>query len=177
MKKAIYKLAAFLAIVSVLPFIIFMARKESPPEKLHVETHKKQLIKDFVLESKGDKKSWILRAPKAVFRGNREIYLEHPELELLNEEKVTIRSELATYNQETGELFLENVSIEGENLSGKAGRGVYNTGKGIFVTNEGCEVTLKSRFTVKGKDCTLDLKNKKVIIQSKVKSVLREGYK
>ncbi|TCK06649.1 LPS export ABC transporter periplasmic protein LptC [Phorcysia thermohydrogeniphila] len=177
MKEAIYKIAAFLAIVSILPFVIFMARRESPPEKFHVETHKKQLIKNFTLESKGEKRSWVLRAPEAVFEGNKEIILKFPELELLEKERVLIHAESAIYNQETEELFLENVSIESENLSGKTRTGTYSTSKGVFVTHDTCEVTLKNRFTVEGKECILDLKNKRVIIQSKVKSILREEGK
>ena len=177
MKETIYKVAAFLAIISVLPFVIFMARRELPPEKFHVETHKKQLIKDFVLESKGEKRSWILRAPEAVFEGNREILLHFPELELLEGEKVLIRAELATYNQDTGELSLEGVSIESKSLSGRTEKGVYSTRKGIFTTNATCKITLKKKFTVEGKGCILDFKSKRVIIQSKVKSILREEKK
>ena len=177
MRKVVYRLATFLAIVSIFPFIIFMARRESPPEKFHVETHKKQLIRDFVLKSKGEKRNWILRAPEAILEGKREIRLKLPELELLEKEKIFIRAESATYNQETGKLILKNVSIKSKNLTGKARTGTYSTSEGVFVTHNTCKVILKNKFTIEGKECILDLRNKRVIIQSKVKSVFREEEK
>jgi len=174
-KETIYKVATLLAVVSILPFIIFVARRELPPEKFHVETHKKQLIKDFVLESRGEKKSWILRAPEAVFEGKETIILKRPKLLLLEEEEVTISAKRATYHQEKGELLLENVRVDGKNIKGKADRGIYRTQEETFLADSRCTVVLKGKFSVEGKSCLLDFKNKRVIIRSEVKSAFREG--
>ncbi|ADY73805.1 protein of unknown function DUF1239 [Desulfurobacterium thermolithotrophum DSM 11699] len=175
MREKFFKVAVFLAIISILPFIVLIMRKETPPEKLNVETHKKQVIKDFVLKSEGVKK-WILRAPKALFEGE-EIHLKKPQLVIYDKDKFFLIADEAVYYQNKKLVHLKQVTLIGKNLRGKAPYGTYYTDKEIFTTKTTCEFTFDNDKRVTGKGCQLELKDKKVIIQSNVKSKFGEAIK
>ena len=169
MNEKILKVAIALAVISILPFIILIARKEAPPERIEVETHKEQVIKDFILQSEGSKQ-WVLRAPEALFEGEKKIRLENPELTVYDREKVLLIAKKAIYNQEKKSVNLKQVVIIGKDFRGKASHGIYYTEKETFITDATCEITFDSSKRISGKGCRIDLRNKRVIIRSNVKS-------
>jgi len=175
-KEKILKVAIVLAVISILPFVILIARKETPPERIDVETHKEQVIKDFVLQSKGSKQ-WVLKAPEALFEGEKRIRLENPELTVYDKEKVLLIARSALYDQEKKSVNLKQVVIIGKDFRGKASYGIYYTEREIFITDSTCEITFNSSKKISGKGCQIDLRNKRVIIQSNVKSRFGEVAK
>ncbi len=171
-KKLFYRIAVLIALVSILPFIVFIARREAPPEKIEVEVHKKQVIKDFVLESKG-KKVWKLTAPEATFEGEKCIKLKNPVLRIYNKEIVILKSPAAVYNQKSGKLEVSKVTIVSKGFYAESEKGVYSTSKEVFRTEGSCYIKIKETNQIWGKKCVLDLKKRKFIINSNVRSQLR----
>ncbi len=176
MKEKILRIAIVFAVISILPFVILITRKETPPERIDVETHKEQVIKDFVLQSKGSKQ-WILKAPEALFEGEKKIRLENPELTVYGKEKVLLIAKSALYDQEKKSVNLNQVVIIGTDFRGEASYGIYHTEKEIFITDSTCKITFNSSKKISGKGCQIDLRNKRVIIQSNVKSRFGEVAK
>ena len=176
MKEKILKVAIALAVISILPFVILITRREAPPEKIDVETHKEQVVKDFVLQSEG-RKQWILKSPEALFEGEEKIRLKNPELTIYNGERILLIAKRAVYNQKEKTVNLEEVTITGKEFKGRAPYGVYYTEKENFITDSTCEITFDTTKRISGKSCQIDLRNKRVIIQSDVKSTFREVVK
>ncbi len=172
MKPRIHHIAVFTAALSFLPFVIFIARREAPPEEIHVETHEKQMIKNFTLNSPEKGNKWLLKSPEAVFERENVLLLKSPKLVLLDRGNATIEAETAIFKQEEGKLFLKNVRVKGKNFFAMAENGVYNTKSEVFKTKRWCRLLLRNKHRIRGKRCTLDLKNRRVIIHSKVRSVV-----
>ncbi|WP_456456116.1 LPS export ABC transporter periplasmic protein LptC [Thermovibrio sp.] len=167
-----YRLALALLLVSILPFIFFLVRRETPPENLKVKTHKEQTIENFTLNSTG-KNRWILKSPKAVFRGNNLVELKKPVFETLNAPKIEITAKEALLNREKGFLFLKSVNLVSNGLKAFSPEGIYFIETGVFKTDKGCELKTETS-TTKGRKCIFYLKEGEVIIEGKVKSTIWE---
>ncbi len=171
-KNILYKLALFIAVISILPFVIFIARREAPPEKIEVEIHKKQVIREFVLESKG-KRAWKLISPEATFEGEKRIMLKSSTLHIYGQETVVLKSPNAIYDQKSGELKVGKVTIKSKSFYAKSDPGIYLTSTGIFTTEGSCYINIRNNGQIWGKQCILDLRKRKFIIKSNVHSRFR----
>ncbi|WP_456342723.1 LPS export ABC transporter periplasmic protein LptC [Thermovibrio sp.] len=165
-----YKAALILALSSLIPFIIFLSRRENPPEKISVKLHQKQTVENFVLTSSG-KSRWILKSPLAVFREKELIELDSPVLTVSGSPPIVVRARKALFDRKRGELELEGVEMETGELSAASPQGVYFVERELFKTDKGCLVKSGSATTT-GKECTLKLDKRKVIITQQVKTVI-----
>lgn len=175
MRKNLYRIAIVIAVVAFIPLIVFIAGRESPPEKIKVETHRKQVIKQFRLESK-EKIEWELTAPEAEFKGDNVISLKNPRLLILlkHQPPITIKSPSALYFRKEKRIELKHVLLQTDNLTAESPCGVYYVDSALFKTDCGCKILLKGANSITGKICTLNLREKKITISNNVKSVFRE---
>jgi hypothetical protein len=177
MRSKLLKIAIFLGIVSVLPSVVLITRKETPPEKISVKTNREQVIEDFTLRSSSNGKRWNLEAPKAILKENGKIYLSSPVLIIFGKQKTSILAKEALYDEREKKVFLKEVYIHGKNLKGRAKSGIYYVDEETFKTDSFCEFVFNSDKLIKGKGCEIDLKTEKVIILDSVKSVFGEVVK
>ena len=176
MKPRIHHIAVFTAVLSFLPLVVFIARKEAPPEKIQVETHEKQVVKEFTLNSPEKGNRWILKSPEALLEKEGEVLLRSPKVTLLDRDNTLIEAKTALFRQGEGTLLLKEVRVTGKNFRATAEDGVYDTGAGIFRTKRWCSVLLKGKHRIRGKGCVLDLKNRRVIIRKQEKEGNRKYY-
>ena len=176
MRAKLYKIALFLVIISFLPFLIFISRKENPPEKVKIPHHKTQAIENFKLEATG-KNRWELVAPEATFAGKEIINLRNPVLTLYLKDKLMIKATKAILYRDKGIVYLENVRLLGKNFEAVSNRGTYNLKEQIFETRSGCRATYNMVNTSEGKVCKIDLKEDRVTILNRVKTIVREVKK
>ena len=168
-----YRLALIFFLISTLPFVIFLINRETPPPNLKIKTHKEQTIEKFSLRSAGEN-PWILKSPKAVFKGNSIIKLKEAVFETLTSPKIRITAREALFNKEKGLLFLKIVHLYSNKTEAFSPEGVYSTEKSIFKTDKGCKLKSETSITT-GQRCILFVKNGKVIIEGKVKSTISEA--
>lgn len=176
MKSRLYKLALFLLIISFIPFLIFISKRETPPEKINVPQHKTQTVENFILKSSG-KRRWQLTSPKANFLDKNTIQLKKPVLTVFLRSQVVIEADEAKLDRKKGKVYLKNVKLIGKNFKAFSPEGVYLLKRESFKTNKSCKVTYNSINTSEGKVCTLDLKYQRAIISGGVKTVVREELK
>ena len=176
MRNRLYRLALLFLITSFIPFLIFISRKETPPEKINIPQHKTQTIENFILKSSG-KSRWQLTSPKAKFLDKSVIELEKPVLTVFLKSKITIEADKAKLDRKKGLIYLDNVKLVGSNFKALSPQGIYILKRELFKTNKTCGVTYNSINTSKGKICTLDLKYQRAIISGGVKTVVREELK
>ncbi len=178
MKKKLYKIAVFIALAAFIPLVVFIANRESPPEKIKVESHKRQIIKQFKLESK-EKVNWELTAPEAEFKGEDVIFLKNPHLLIhpKSQPPITIKSPSALYFRKEKKVELKHVLLKTDNLTAESPCGIYFVDSALFKTNCGCKILLKSKNSIAGKICVLNFKKKEITISGNVKSVFREVKK
>ncbi|WP_457678597.1 LPS export ABC transporter periplasmic protein LptC [Thermovibrio sp.] len=170
-RSFLYKLAVVLAVLSLVPLLIFFSRKESPPEKVKVKLHNRQTVENFTLESTG-KEKWLLSSPLALFKGKDVIELKSPVLTLISPKRAVVRANEAVYYRGKGLLKLKGVSLNLENLKAFSVSGTYFLKKELFKGKGGCEVLTENSETT-GNLCTLYLKSEEVIISDRIKSVIR----
>lgn len=173
MKNRLLRIAIVLAVISILPFVVLMAQREAPPEKIDVETHREQIIKNFVLQSEGSKR-WILKSPKAIFEGEQQVDLDNPKVTVYANETITLTARRAVYDKQKQTVNLEQVTIIGKDFKGSSSYGVYHTKNETFTTNSTCMLTFDGNKEIGGKGCNLNFENERVIIKSMVKSTFRE---
>jgi hypothetical protein len=167
------RLALFLIAVSTLPFILFFARKESPPERIEVKSHRKQTIEDFSLKAEGGKK-WELSAPRAIFETKSRVKLLNPVLKI-EEPPLKIFAREALYEKEGEKLFLKEVRIEGEEMELSAPDGVYLLREELFKGERGCTFKGKATGTTVGSRCILLIGEKKIIISDGVRTLIERA--
>jgi len=165
-----YKAALVLALVSLIPLVIFLSRRESPPEKISVRLHQKQTVENFTLNSTGQTR-WVLKAPVAVFREKDLIELTSPVLTVFRTPPVTVRAGEALFDRKRGILTLRDVYLETGQLRAFSPGGTYLIDKEIFKSSSGCRVVAGSS-TTEGKNCTLLIPEREVIITQQVKTVI-----
>jgi len=176
MKGKFYKVSLFLAVISFLPFLVFISRRENPPPKVKVPKHKKQTVEEFTLRSTG-KNRWVLRAPKATFPEKDVVILEKPVLTLFRDGNFTIIAEWAKLLKRENKVLLKRAVLEGRNFRGFSPKGIYYFDGEVFKTNSNCTVVYNGVNSMKGKNCTVDVKRQKVIISKGVRTVIKEVRK
>ena len=176
MKSKLYKLALFLLIVSFFPFLIFISKKETPPEKINVPQHKTQTVENFILKSSG-KNRWQLKSPQAKFLDKNTVELKRPVLVVFLKSKITIKAEEAKFNKNLGLIHLKSVELIGPDFWAFSPEGIYDLNKEIFKTESKCKVIYNRINMSEGNACTLDLKYRRAIIYGRVKTVIREELK
>ena len=176
MKEKFYKLALILAVVSFLPFLIFVSRREAPPEKVKVPQHKTQTVENFKLKATGENK-WELSAPKATFIGKNVIKLILPVLTVYLQNEIIIKSSSAVLYRDRGIVYLDNVTLVGRNFRASSKKGTYNLKRQLFETDEGCRAVYNNVNSLEGEICKIDVREDKVIILKHVKTVIREVSK
>ncbi|MEO2068575.1 MAG: LPS export ABC transporter periplasmic protein LptC [Desulfurobacteriaceae bacterium] len=173
MRSRLLKVAILLGIVSILPSIVLITRRETPPEKVSVRTNKEQVIVDFTLRSTGDKR-WSLRSSKATFIDDKNVFLTCPQLRVLDGQSYTIEAESAIYDERGKKVSLNKVLLYSKNFKGETENGTYYVDKEVFKTTSFCKVVFYPDKVIEGKGCEIDLKNEMVIILSNVKSTFGE---
>ena len=169
-----YKVAFLLALASLVPLIIFLSRRESPPEKISVKLHNKQTVENFTLSSTG-KERWVLRAPVAVFEDKNRIKLKKPVLTVYTRPPVVIEAEEALFDRSRSELYLKGVHLTSENIEALAPVGTYFMKRELFKGSKGCTFNLKtSKSTTTGKLCRILVDKREVIISKGVKTQVFE---
>ena len=176
MRSRLYRLALLFLIISFVPFLIFISRKETPPEKVNIPQHKSQTIENFILKSSG-KNRWQLTSPKAKFLDKSIIELEKPVLTVFLKSRITIEADEAKLDRKKGLIYLDNVKLIGSSFKASSPQGIYILKRELFKTNRNCKVTYNIVNTSEGKICTLDLKYQRAIISGGVKTVVREELK
>lgn len=173
-RSLLYKLAFFLALASLVPLVIFLSRRESPPEKVSVKLHNKQTVENFTLSSAG-KEKWVLRAPIAVFEDRDKIKLEKPVLTVSSHPPAVIEAEEALFDRKSSRLYLKGVRLTSRNIKAFSPRGTYLLKRELFKGTDGCSFTLQSsNSTTTGKECEILVKERKVIISQGVKTQVFE---
>jgi hypothetical protein len=173
MKSKFYKLSLILAVVSFVPFLIFISRRENPPPKVKIPQHRKQTVEKFILKSTG-KNRWILRAPKATFPEKNVVILEKPVLTIFKNGNFTIVANWAKLFKEKNKVFLKNATLKGKNFTGFSPEGVYYFNREIFKTNSTCKLIYNGVNSIKGRTCTVDVKRQRVIIFKGARTVIKE---
>ncbi len=176
MRSKLYRLALFLLIVSFIPFLIFISKKETPPEKINVPQHKTQTVENFILKSSG-KNRWQLKSPQAKFLDKNIIELKKTILVVFLKSRITIKAEEATFNRNLGQIRLKSVELIGPNFRASSPEGIYDLNKEIFKTESKCKIIYNKINISEGNTCTLDLKYRRAIIYGRVKTVIREELK
>ena len=163
--------------IAIIPFVLFIARRESPPEKIKVESHRQQVIKQFRLESR-DKIEWELTSPEAKFKGENTISLKNPLLLVKTASRtVTIKAPYALFYRKQKRVKLKQVFLETDNLTAQSPCGIYDVNSGTFTTDCGCKISLRKVNTITGKICILNLNERKITVSNGVKSIFREVKK
>ena len=176
MRSKFYKLAIFLLVISFFPFLIFISKRETPPEKVNIPQHKTQTVEKFILKSTG-KNRWQLVSPKAKFVGKNVIDLDKPVLTLFQKTEITIEAEKARFFRDRGYIYLKQVKLKGANFEAYSPEGVYSLKNQTFKTEKGCKVTYNGINSSEGKVCTLDLKYQRAIISGGIRTTIREELK
>ncbi len=176
MRSKLYKLALFLLIISFIPFLIFLSKREAPPAKVNVPQHKTQTVENFVLKSSG-KNRWQLRSPKANFINENLIELVNPVLTIFLKNQIVIKADEAKLNRKEGLVYLKNVTLTGPDFVAFSPEGIYILRKQMFKTDKRCKITYNRINTSEGNTCILDLKYQRAIISDSVKTVVREDLK
>jgi len=173
-RSLFYKVAFLLAVASLVPLVIFLSRRESPPEKISVKVHDKQTVENFTLTSSGERR-WLLRAPVAIFEDRERIRLKEPVLEVEAEPPVLIRAKEALFNKAKGVLYLKGVELTSGNLEAGAPSGVYYVKRELFDTKAGCTFRLKdTNSNTTGNHCQIFVKEREVIITNHVRTEVFE---
>ncbi len=165
-----YRAALLLSLLSLIPLMVFLSRRETPPEKISVKFHQRQTVENFILNSSGSRR-WVLKSPLAVFKEKDLIELKFPVLTLFTSPPVIVKAKRALFNRKENRLELEEVELESGQLFASSPRGTYLIEKELFETSSGCLVKTPS-FTTSGKVCTLNLEEGEVIITQQVKTVV-----
>ena len=176
MRDKLYRLALILAIISFLPFLVFISRREVPIEKVKVPAHKTQTVENFRLKAAG-KNKWELSAPEATFVGKNIIKLKTPVLTVYLQNRIVIKSLNAVFYRDKGVVYLDNVTLLGKNFRADSKKGVYNLEKQLFETDKGCRVVYNDINSLEGEVCKIDVKEDRVIILKHVRTVIREVLK
>ncbi len=176
MREKLYRLALTMAVISFLPFLVFVSRKEAPPEKIKVPQHKTQTVEKFKLEATG-KNKWELIAPKATFVGKNIIKLNNPVLTIYLKNRVIIESSRAILHRDKGIVYLDNVTLFDENFKADSKGGIYDLRRQLFKTDKGCRAVYNNVNSSKGKICKIDVSEDKIVILKHVKTVIREVSK
>ena len=176
MRNKLYKLALLLVLLSFVPFLLFVSKRETPPEKIKVPQHKTQTVENFVLKSAG-KNVWELESPSAVLVRKDLIKLTKPVLTVLSKERVVIKASEALFDREKQLVYLKQVSLKGKNFIAFSPEGIYDLKSQTFKTEVGCKAVYNSVNTLEGKKCVLNLKSRVTIISNRVKTVIREDSK
>ena len=171
MRGLFYKVAFLLALFSLVPLVIFLARKESPPEKLSVKVRQKQTVENFSLKSTGKPPVWTLSSPIAVFKDKERIELKEPSLIVYLEPPVKITASKALFDRSKGELYLYQVRLTSKELEASSPYGVYLVDKALFKTSSGCRVLSKGSRT-SGKVCSLYLRSKEFVLEGSVRTTI-----
>jgi len=170
-----YKVALLLLAFSLVPLVIFLSRKENPPEKVAVKVHKKQTVENFTLTSLG-KRRWILTAPVAVFEGPQLVRLQNPVLRAEGSPPVEIRAKEALLDRSRGVVRLKEVLFKSADLSSCSPEGTYYLQKELFLTEKGCTFYFGESET-EGRRCSILPAEGKVIITDSVKTLFRGALK
>ena len=176
MRSKFYKLSLVLLIISFLPFLIFLLRRENPPAQIEVPHHKTQTIENFELKASG-RNRWKLKSPKATFIGKEIIKLKHPVLTIYVNGNMLIYAESAKLDKKRNKLILKKVYITGKNFNAFSKKGIYSLKKQIFETNSGCKAVYNNVNFSEGNACKIYLKSREIIITNGVKTVIREVLK
>jgi lipopolysaccharide export system protein LptC len=176
MRRLFYRIAFLLALFSLVPLIVFLARRESPPEKLSVKVRQKQTVENFSLKSTGKSPVWTLNSPLAVFKDKERIELEKPSLTLYLSPPVEITASKALFDREKRELYLHQVHLVSEEVDAYSPSGVYFLNKALFKTDSGCKI-ISGASRTSGKVCTLYLKSRKFVVEGSVKTTISEVEK
>jgi len=172
-----YKIAFVLALASFVPLVLFLSRRESPPEKVPVPSHKKQTVENFTLSSTG-KERWVLRAPVAIFEDRNRIRLKRPVLTVYTRPPVVIKAEEALFDKGRSELYLKKAHLTSENIEAFSPLGTYYVKRELFTGREGCTFNLKtSKSTTTGGVCRILVDRREVIISKNVKTRVFEVIK
>ena len=165
-----YKVALILVVLSLVPLVIFLSRREGPPKKISVKVHQRQTVENFVLNSTGEEK-WVLKSPLAVFKEKNLIELQSPVLKVFRDPPIVIEAERALFNRAKGELRVVKVKLKSGQLFGTSQEGTYFVDRELFTTNSGCLIKVRSSTTT-GKNCTLKFKEREVIISQNVRTLI-----
>ncbi|GEM_PF-1232479 len=178
MKGLFQRVAFFLLLISFIPFLFFFVRRESPPPKVRVETHRNQVVKDFSLRSSG-RDFWVLVSPEALFHGEQEVFLKFPKLTLYrnNGARIVVRSSEAVYHKQKNKLYLKGVNLTGRDFKVTAPSGVFDFKSGRFFAEKGCKIVLEGSGVTTGKRCIFNLKKDSFSVSGKVKSIFRSGVR
>lgn len=176
MRNKLYKIAIFLTVISFIPFLIFLSKRESPPEKVNIPRHKTQTIENFILKSEGENR-WQLKAPQAFFLNENEIKLITPVLTVFTKNKIVIEAKEALYNKSRGIVYLKGITLKGKDFVLTSPEGKYNLKLQKFVTDAGCKAVYNDVNTLQGENCVVNLRSKTTIISNHVKTVIREVLK
>ena len=171
MRRKLYRVAVFLALVSLLPLLIFLARRETPPTKVEVKVHQKQTIENFVLRA-SDRYDWELKSPEAQAVDKNNLLLKEPVLTLYLKEPVVIKAEEAVYNRAKGEISLVKPELLTGNYTASSPEGVYLIKKKLFLSNSPCRFVSRYQGETVGRSCTVNLVSGTVIIRGKVRTTL-----
>ncbi|SMO69156.1 Lipopolysaccharide-assembly, LptC-related [Balnearium lithotrophicum] len=176
MRNKFFQIAVLLIFLSVLPLVVFLSRREAPPEKVKIPKHRKQTIEEFVLKSSG-KNRWILRAPTATFLNKNTIKLIKPKLKVFLTEKVEIEADSAEFLRDKNRVILKNVRLKGKNFNAFSPSGTYFLKSGVFLSKSKCNANFNKVNNITGKGCKIEFKREKITIFSSVKTTIKEVKK
>jgi hypothetical protein len=171
MRSKLYRAAVFLAIVSLLPLLIFLSRRESPPSKVEVKVHQKQTIENFVLRA-SDRYDWELKSPEAQAVDKNTLLLKEPVLTLYLKESIVIRAKEALYDRARREIELLSPQLLTGNYTAFSPKGIYWIEEKLFVSNSPCKFVSRWQEETVGRNCTVNFVKGTVIIKGGVKTTL-----
>ena len=172
MRNTLLKISVILAVASLLPFFFMIARKQAPPPNVKIKASHEQTVENFTLEQIGNKK-WLLKSPLAKFSGEK-VVLQKPTVTVYTKKgSVKILSKEAIYDRKSGNSDLVSVKVVGKDFIAFASKGTFFGKRSVFKTDSYCVVNFRSRYRIKGKGCKIDFNRERVIIYSKVKTIIK----
>jgi len=173
MGKNLYKISLILIVITLLPLIFFLSRKEVPNQKIKIPKHKRQTVENFVLKSSG-KNRWTLTANRAMFTNQNQVNLTKPILKINLKQPLTIKAERASYFRNRNLINLEKVTLMGKNFYASSPKGIYYLDKKVFKTDSYCKITFNKVNEIEGKGCLLNIEKEEITIFNSVKTTIKE---